>query len=158
MMRNRTNYYREYPPGAIQHMDDLMAIIIEARKEKKAIRLWTVQQSGYLSPLYIVSKTKRYKAGTPNPTSPNDISLHADIIYPVFRDFSSYGWSKRWHQSHEYPSQYGINSNFNVEHRVFTNKAMAERYSETLKNDRVYMEDVKNWHAECNRMFGGLEY
>lgn len=150
-------YANHWPAGAIRSKEELMDLVIEARKEKKAIRIHTVNQSGYMSVFYIYSKTKLYKTGTPHPNPVlSGISCPSDVLYPVFHDHSritKHRGVQRWFKTDEHPASYGIDDRYGTDHRMFTNKMHAENYSELLKNDPEYLEEVRQWHAKCNKLF-----
>lgn len=155
-MHNRTNYHKQFPAGSLQRVQDVLDLVIEARKERKAIRIWTVGQSGYLSCFYILSKTKLYRPGGKHPDPNYSIDNVNHVLYPTVSDHPSVGYRKtndRWFKTHELCESYGIMTRFESEHRMFTNYKLALQYSNTLKNDKTYIEDVARWHSYCERMF-----
>lgn len=158
-MQNRTNYHKKFPAGALKTVEEVLDLVIEARKERKAIRIWTVQQSGYLSCFYLISKTKLYRPGGKHPDpSYSSIDNVNHVLYPTVSDHSIIGMkstNNRWFKGHTLLESYGIKTNFKNEHRMFTNYKLAKQYSEQLKNDPIYIEDVKRWHAYCGRLFSG---
>lgn len=89
MYPKTSKVYDQWPTGAIRGNENLMDLVIEARKEKKAIRLYAVQQSGFITTLYICSKTKMYKAGQDRRGIKElEFTDHGDILYPIFQDYS----------------------------------------------------------------------
>lgn len=156
----KSNWRNEMPPGAIKSMEEMRDLIIEARKEKKAIRIYTVNQGGRLGTFYIISKSRIYKKGSPFPDRMglnrgiNDIG---DVIEPAIHDHSCInmrGTNRRWFKSHEFIDSY---TGDYTEHRMFTNKQHALNYSNKLKNDPVYQQEVKDWHAYCDKMFNDYD-
>lgn len=156
-------YYNYYPTGALRTREEVLDLVIEARKEKKAIRIYTVNQGGHLDCFYIYSKTKLHKKGAPDPTPyPLKKGVLFDMLYPIVHDhrsISSSKTNKRWFKWHEYIGSYGIKdgSPYPTEHRMFTNKRAAEEYSTLLQNDREYQEGIVRWHKYCNKMFDAFD-
>lgn len=159
-MRNRTNYHREWPTGSFKSVEEVLDLVIEARKTKRAIRIYTVCQSGHISVFYITSKTKLYRPGGKHPDPVFSIDNVNHVLYPTFHDHYRSGmWrssktNERWYKTHELLESYGIKTNYQTEHRMFTNKRAATEYSAKLKADPIYIEDVAEWHKYCHRMFG----
>lgn len=134
------------PLGAILKREEIIELVIEARKEKKAIRVWTVTQSGHLSCFYITSKSRLHK---------NESAGQWKL--DCYHDHSVIGMkntNRRWFKNHELMGSYNIESYGGNCHFAFTSKIAAKRYSEELKNDKDYIQSVKDWHSQCDRMFG----
>lgn len=144
------------PEGRIRSREELRDLIIEARKERKAIRIYLVQQSGYMSEFFLTSKSKLQK-----PDAESGL-CSGDSFYRVNgRRLSSLhhrGKPKdRYYADELLTGSYNIGCNGgSVHHFAFTNRALAERYSNTLKNDPIYRQYVKDWHAYCDRSFGRM--
>lgn len=139
-----------------------MDLVIESRKTKKAIRLYTVEQSGHISEYFITSKTQHYKKGSPDPKPGyQGIDSVADQIYPVYRKWSFKGnsgpFKDRYNRDNLFYGQHVLDD-YSSEFRLFTNKMAATNYSETLKNDPEYVEEVKRWHAHCNNLFDSIRW
>jgi hypothetical protein len=43
-------------------------------------------------------------------------------------------------------------------HRCFSNKKLAEEYSNWMKSDEEYIESVRAWHKHCNEIFRDIDY
>lgn len=156
-MHNRTDYHKQFPAGALRRVQDVLDLVIEARKEHKAIRIWTVEQAGYLSCFYIISRTKLYHPGGKHPDPVySSIDNINHVLYPTISDHSSIGYKKtnnRWFKTHTLCESFGIEIHYPTEHRMFTNYKLALQYSNQLKNDKIYLEDVAQWHAYCAKIF-----
>ncbi len=133
------------PLGAIQKREEIIELVIEARKEKKAIRVWTVTQSGHLSCFYITSKSRLHKADTAGQWKVDCYHDHSLIGMKQTND--------RWFKHYELMGSYNIESCGGNCHFAFTSRIAAKRYSEELKNDNDYIQSVKEWHDRCDRMF-----
>lgn len=145
------------PVGAIRTRQEVRDLVIEARKEKKAIRIWTVTQSGHLDCFYLTSKSRLHKPEDLGLryTSENDHAFwHVDAVV----DHSCIGMkgtNSRWFKKHELLGSYNIEASGGNCHYAFTSKLAASRYSEELKNDARYQQSVKEHHERCARMFSG---
>lgn len=156
----RNTYYGKYPVGALKTRNEVLDLVIEARKEKKAIRIWTVNQLGRISAFYIYSKTKLYNQGAPNPCNDGLEKVLFNMLYPVIHDHTIISHKKtnmRWFKTHEFIGSYGVEETYNTEHRMFTNKRAATNYSNTLKNDPKYRADVEAHHQECAKLFSSFD-
>lgn len=159
--KQKSNWRNEYPIGALKTREEVLDLVIEARKSKRAIRFYTVNQSGSLGIFYITSKTRLLKKGSPYPKGQpleGEINDIGDKIAPTYSDHSKYfggrGVKNRFCRTDgEFLGSYGIVSPGSTEHRLFTNRMAAEKYSKALSSDPVYMNEVKEWHAYCDRMF-----
>lgn len=141
--------FKGYPVGAIKTQGELQDIVTEARKKKKAIRLYEVSQSGYFSELFITSKS-RIEA---KPTSPDLLSLSYFM--------RSTSGRKRYFKTtgclgdRNVVDKHGRHSGHN-RHFLFANKALAQRYANELSTDADYIAAVKRHHAECERLFSRI--
>jgi len=135
-----------YPIGAIRTQRELQDVVTEARKEKKAIRLYGVSQGGYFEEMFLTSKSRIFSTET----SP-------DIKQLTYRARST--WSgKRYYEATLCLADRNIEDNNgrrggHNRHMLFTNRRAAEAYSQQLKNDRAYQFEIKEWHARCSRLF-----
>lgn len=129
-----------YAPGAIKNRAQLLDIIIEARKSKKAIRLYAVEQGGYFSELFLTSKS----------------TIVQDAAYEKFSCFAKSSWSgARYYRSHRYLGDLNIVAKDGRQpghnrHQLFSNRRHATEYAEKLKGDAGYQQAVKEWHARCS--------
>lgn len=130
--------------------------MIEARKEKKAIRIWTVAQSGRLGCFYLTSRSRLHK-----PADKPHMQAYADNpsfwYVTAVHDHSSLGYrttNKRWFKGDEIMGSWNIESYGANCHYAFTSKLAAERYSKELQNDARYLQSVREHHARCDAMFG----
>lgn len=143
------DYAVERPKGRIKTLAELQDIIIEARKEKKAIRLWGVQQLGHLEEIFLTSKSKIIK-----PEKPGEFG-HYNTVPCWMRSPSP---RERWYKYHFLPASYGIHdSKYDTEFALFTNKRLAMEYSERLKSDPKYIASVRRWHDRCAIIFKDLD-
>lgn len=153
MTQRHSNYW---PTGSLKRIEDILDLVIEARKTKRAIRVYTVTQLGYIDEFYLTSKTKLYRPGATHPTH-SDILCQCHTLYPVFDDHSCIGRLKtntRWFRTDELLESYGVgNVRYSTEHRMFTNQRAALEYSQFLKNDPVYIQEVREWHDHCAELF-----
>lgn len=139
--------FQGYPKGAIRTGEELTDLIVEARKSRKAIRLYEVSQGGAFSECAITSSARIAPAGKHSP----DI-----LALPVHR-MSSWGGA-RWYSSHiclgDVNITYKGRSGGHNRHMLFSNRRSATEYADALKSDVAYQRAVKDWHRECNEMFG----
>lgn len=132
--------FKGYAHGAIKTRNELLDLIIEARKEKKAIRLYAVTQGGYFNELFLTSKSK----------------IDGD---PDLEKF--YHWqrsplaSERFWKTHSCLGDLNIGRGGHNRHQLFANRRLALAYSEQLKADAEYQSAVKEWHRRCDTLFGG---
>lgn len=140
------------PVGRIKTRDELVDLIIEARKEKKAVRIWTVAQSGYLSPFFITSKSRLEKPDESAGYSRDD-NFYEVKGYKLSTFGNRTRAEDRYYRDRILTGSYNIGCNGGSHHYAFTNRVLAERYSETLKTDPIYTQYVKDWHAYCDRTF-----
>jgi len=152
----QTTYHLEYPTGALQRVEDVLDLVIEARKSRKAIRIYAVVQSGYIRTFFLTSKTKLYRPGGKHPDPHFSIDNVNHVLYPIYADYGSLGYTipkKRYMRGHELLESFGINSRFESAHRIFTGRIAAEVYSQKLQHDSQYMKEVREWHAFCDELF-----
>lgn len=138
--------------GAITTAYDLAELIREARTDRKAIRIWRVQQLGRIEPFYLTSRselvrdTQFTKGG------------HADTVQAFdaitgFVDHLRLGFSdtkRRWTRSEIRMGTFNIDgcSSRPTEMRLFTSAMLALRYSQALRSDAEYVTMVAAYHAE----------
>lgn len=135
-----------HPKGAIKTQGELTDLIVEARTEKKAIRLYAVEQGGHFSEVFLTSKSKCFA----NETSPD--------IYQVKLWARSPFGQARFCRSSRCLGDLNIASKtkparFYNRHMLFSNRKLAEAYSTCLKNDLAYQREIREHHARCARMF-----
>ena len=134
----------ERPHGCISSREQLTDLIIEARKTKRVVRLWEVCQMGAMGEIFLTSKSRII--------APDEKGFGCHSKAPCWRR-SGYG-TKKFYKTDFLPASYSIfESNFDQEHALFTNKRLAEEYSNRLKNNPAYVAAVKRHWAECDRLF-----
>lgn len=137
----------KHPPGAIRFRRELLDLVIEARKEKKAIRIYLVSQSGYMSEFFITSKSRMSKP------------KHETGLASGSSFYSVNGWRKSHFRDNGYYKSEILTGSYNIEcssssnHCAFTNFLSAKKYSDHLKDDAAYVACVKAHHAWCNKIF-----
>lgn len=141
------------PAGRIRAREELRDLVIEARKTRRPIRVYLVQQSGNMSEFFITSKSRLEKPDA-NPGEP----CSGDDFYKVQgKMLTGYGSRRRpadrYYSSHILAGSFNIGVDGGSHHYAFTNRALAERYSNVLKTDPVYTKYVHDWHAYCDRTF-----
>jgi len=143
-MSDLTMHFQGYAPGAIKTRAQLLDVVIEARKEKKAIRLYTVEQAGYQSEIYLTSKSKVFT---------NDSGFDSLTCW------SKSGSSRQRYYRYDrclfdlnITDRNGRNPGHN-RHQLFLNRRHADAYGAALRNDATYHAAVKRWHEKCNRLF-----
>lgn len=142
------------PAGRIKTRDELRDLIIEARKEKKAIRVYLVEQSGHISQFFITSKSRLKKPEV------EEGLCSGDNFYEVNGRKLAY-WQKHRAPQHRYYSDRILCGSYGIgvpqyggsPHYAFVSRQLAERYALFLKTHRGYMQYVKDWHAYCERAF-----
>ncbi len=142
------------PAGRIKTREELLDLIIEARKGKKAIRIYLVEQSGHMAQFFLTSKSRLSKPEAEEGlcSGPNFYSVNGKKLA---------GWERRRAPKHRYYSDkilcgsYGIGvaQYLGSPHYAFTNRLHAERYSLFLKTHPAYTKYVKDWHAYCAENF-----
>jgi hypothetical protein len=138
-------YLLSHPVGSIRTRDEVRDLVIEARKTKRAIRLYLVQQSGYLSEFFIASKSRLNK--------PKEGSLCSGDNFYCLTGWTRSSFDKKYYRSDMLMGSFSIGVSGGNGHFAFTNKIAAEKYSSQLKNDATYMKYVKDWHAYCSHAF-----
>src|ERR1700744_4679569 len=140
-----------YPTGAIRTQRELQDVVTEARREKKAIRLYQVSQGGYFKEMFLTSKSKIFSTET---------SPHIKQLAYHMRST----WSSRryypvtlWLADNNVTDNNGKEGGYN-RHMLFTNRKAALAYSEQLKNDKTYQAEVKAWHDHCSRIFRMINF
>lgn len=139
--------FQGYAPGAIKTRAQLLDLIIEARKERKAIRLYAVVQSGRFEEVFLTSKSA--------------ISMQDSTGIESFTMFmrSSYGGS-RYYRISRCLGDLNIvgktRAGGHNRHQLFANRRLAEAYSTSLKSDTAYLAAVAERHASFDRIFGRL--
>jgi hypothetical protein len=142
------------PDGRIRTREELRDLIIEARKERKAIRIYLVEQSGHMSQFFLTSKSRLEK-----PEHEHGL-CSGDNFYSV-KGKKLAGWERRLEPKHRYYSDrilcgsygIGVQQYGGSPHYAFTNRILAERYSLFLKTHKAYAQYVRDWHAYCANVF-----
>lgn len=144
----------EPPAGRIKAREELLDLIIEARKGKKAIRIYLVQQSGYMNEFFITSRSRLEKP------EHEDGLCSGDNFYSVNgRQLATYGSRKcpkdKYYKTEILCGSFGIGvpQYGGSPHYAFTNRIAAERYSLFLKTHKAYAQYVRDWHAYVSDMF-----
>ena len=144
----------EPPAGRIRTREELRDLVIEARKERKAIRIYLVQQSGYMNEFFITSRSRLEK-----PKHEEGL-CSGDNFYSVNgHQLSTFGSPKspkdRYYKTEILCGSFGIGVRQlgGSPHYAFTNRVTAQRYSLFLKTHKAYMQYVRDWHAYCDRTF-----
>lgn len=162
-----TKYASEYPKGSIRHVDEIIDLVKQARIEKRPVRLYAVEQMGHISHYALTSKVKLHPIPKPSLDNPGNFCIGPEFrrleVWKIYSgDYvSSYlpheFLISHFHKDRILMGSYGISCNPSGEHRLFTHKKLAEEYSNTLRNDPVYVQYVKDWHAYCDRVFEDLD-
>jgi hypothetical protein len=142
------------PVGRIKTREELRDLVIEARKEKKAIRIYLVEQSGHIREFFLTSKSRLMKPDA------DEGLCSGDNFYKV-NGKAEASWHKRSAPKHRYYSTdilcgsygIGVQQYGGSPHYAFVNRQLAQRYSTFLKTNAAYMEYVRQWHAYCDRTF-----
>lgn len=151
-MSRQSKWSFKYPPGAISSRDDLLGYVIEARKTKRAFRLYVVEQMGAVGEFIVTPRSKLIKA-------PLDAPICRGPVFdklPAWRHFKS-GRGKisdRYYRSDILMGSYSVGVMSSEHHRMFLNKRHAENYASELKSDPEYVLSVKEHWARCKQMFG----
>lgn len=135
----------KYPAGSIKTREEFRELVIQARKGKKAIRIYLVEQIGHVREVFITSKSQMQK-----PTE----SLPGDAFFKCHVMAKSSFPPKGYYPSDILLGSYSIGVMSSEHHRAFTNRRSAEQYSNELKNDPEYVAEVKAHWARCERLFG----
>ena len=145
----------EPPRGRIKTRAEMRDLIIEARKEKKAIRVYLVEQSGYLTEFFITSRSRLEK-----PQSESGICSGSNFYRVKGRKLANWkrdaSLAARYYAVEILMGSYNIEANGGNDHYAFTNRALAERHSKFLQTDAAYCKYVKDWHAYCDHTFGRM--
>lgn len=155
-MGRRSTWSFRYPPGAIRSREQLRDLIIEARKERKAIRLYAVEQMGHVAEFYVTPKSRlskpEYESGL----------CSGEAFYSVdgYRGCQSYGpgAKNRYYKYKLLCGSYSVGCMSNEHHRLFQNRQHAENYSRALKDDAEYVLSVKEHWARCDMIFGRMTW
>lgn len=139
--------FKGYAKGAIRTHAELLDIVIEARKDKKAIRLYVVEQSGYFSELFLTSKSK--------------IEASNNIGIWSFNCWTKSAWSSKPYRTTRCLGDLNVVDKDGYQgghnrHQLFSNRRAALEYSETLKQDAGYLRAVAEHHRRCDAMFRGF--
>ena len=141
-MSRRSKWSFKYPPGAMQRREDLLDLVIEARKTKRPIRIYRVAQMGHIEEFILTRKSR---------LGPNKYGF--DTVN---------GWNV-YSRGRTVPDRYRRGEFFlgdsvigHEHHRTFSNRRHAENYAAELKNDPEYVLSVKEHWAYCDRMFGRI--
>lgn len=140
--------FQGYAKGAIKTRAELLDIVIEARKSKKAIRLYSVEQGGYFGEHALTSRSK--------------IETHAstDFDFITLHTFSRSRCSnKGWYKTERclgdlnIVEKNGRHSGHN-RHQMFSNRRCAEEYAAKLAADAPYQQAIKDFHKRMDGIFG----
>lgn len=145
---------QEYPSGAIRTYHELNDLLAEAGKTRRAIRLHIVEQGGHQSE-FIVTRKSRVAAGK-----------HAPDIFFI-NGWASSRWSRspaakdRWYKTERALGDLNIlarngRSGGHNRHMLFRNRRAANEYADSLRHDAAYQASIKQFHARCDKMFGGM--
>lgn len=135
--------------GAIKTSNDLKDLIIEARKEKKTIPLYEVKQMGVITIFYLTSESKYIKNET---TKGSCVGSSFDKVtgYQEYED--------QLIKTYILIGSFCIDgTGYGSEFRLFTNRCLAEEYSQRLRNDPKYVQSVKEHWARCDDLWRSLE-
>jgi hypothetical protein len=142
------------PKGAVRLRQEIIDLVIEARKTKRPVRLYLVQQSGYLSEFFITSKSRLHKPEA------GGYGLCEGPSFYKLTGMSKSGFGSRKRPQDRYYKGDVLMGSFNIEadggafhHRAFTNRKLAEEYSAVLKSDEIYCKYVRDWHSYCSSAF-----
>jgi hypothetical protein len=138
------------PKGSIKFRAEILHLIDEA-KEEGQVRIWIVTQSGCLSSFLITSRS--YLVAPEAMEEDPAVLCSGPAYYSISNTMSEGSCGPFENKDGELLGSYNIESSAMACHYAFTNKMMAQRYSEELKNDERYMASVKDWHARCDEMF-----
>lgn len=142
----------KYPPGAITTREVLQDIIIEARKERKAIRLYGVCQMGHFETWFLTSKSRLNKPESKVGLCSGD-SFYSVPAYKLSSFTSRHEPKHRFYRDKFLCGSYSIGTLSNEYHRMFQNARLAREYAEELKNDPEYVLSVKEHWARCEKAF-----
>lgn len=135
--------FQGYAKGAIKTRAELLDLVIEARKGKKAIRLYSVEQGGHFGEHALTSRSK--------------IETHAstDYDFVTLHTLSRYsGWYKteRCLGDLNIVEKNGRHSGHN-RHQLFSNRRSAEEYAAKLAADAPYQQAIKDFHKRMDNIF-----
>jgi hypothetical protein len=142
------------PAGRIKTREELQDLVIEARKERKAIRIYLVEQSGHLAEFFLTSKSRLNK-----PESEDGLCSGPNFYKVEGKRLASWERHKaprhRYYSSHILCGSYaiGVPAHDGAPHYAFTNRKFAERFSLYLKTHKEYMQYVTAWHAYVSESF-----
>jgi hypothetical protein len=143
------------PAGSIKYRAEIIHLIEEAKMEP--VRIWTVTQSGYLSSFLITSKSVLREPKVLR--RDYAVLCSGPEFYCVTNTISEYDGTGpgRKNAEGELLGSYNIESSADACHYAFTNKMIAMRYSDELKNDERYIQSVREWHARFTEMFSDID-
>lgn len=139
--------FQGYAKGAIKTRAELLDLVIEARKGKKAIRLYSVEQGGHFGEHALTSRSK--------------IETHAltDYDFIALHTLSKYGGGKpEWYRNERclgdlnIVEKNGRHSGHN-RHQLFSNRRCAEEYAARLAADAPYQQAIKDFHKRMGSIF-----
>ncbi len=148
-----SRFQGKYPKGSIKHREEILDIIQQSKQENININLYGVEQSGYIS-TYIITPNSLLKK--------NDIKGCEEPSFDQITCYATYNYLEpsKWLWYYILLGSYNIDnltSNKHGVHRLFSNKEIAKDYSKELKNDKEYLQEVKEHHNLCNRLFNRLD-
>ena len=143
------HYFKHVPNGAIQYKQELEMLIADARQEKIAVRLYGVAMSGEMSEFSITSKSvfqddnaKEMVAYTASNGRVTSFEHWQSILVWV----KDRGWATQW----ELLGNWNIEGSGYNDHYLFTNKRLADKWSNTLQTDPGYRKYNEAWQAELD--------
>lgn len=145
------------PAGRIKTREELQDLIIEARKERKAIRIYLVEQSGHVTEFFITSRSRLNR-----PEHQDGLCSGQNFYRVDGKKLASWERHKapslRYYSDHILCGSYaiGVPAHDGAPHYAFTNRQLAERFSLYLKTHKEYQRYVKDWHAYVGQMFRDL--
>lgn len=139
-----SKWSNRYPAGSIKTREEFRDLVIEARKGKKAIRIYLVEQMGHMREVFLTSKSQMHK---PTESVPGDAFFKCHVMAKISSP-------KEYYPTDILMGSYSIGVMSSEHHRAFTNRMSAEQYASELKNDPEYVAEVKAHWARCERLFG----
>lgn len=142
-----SKWSNRYPPGSIKTREEFRDLVIEARKGKKAIRIYLVEQMGHLREVFLTSKSQLTKSNVESLKSDERQMRCHVMAHGLYK-------GERYYPTYILMGSYSIGVMSSEHHRAFTNRMSAEQYASELKNDPKYVAEVKAHWARCESLFG----
>jgi hypothetical protein len=140
-----SRFQMQYPTGSLRSINEIKNLLLEAKKGAE-ITLYAVEQLGYISK-YLLTPDSKY---IPNDDSDLKGPQYDKVTCFVYQDDTRQYWY------HILMGSYNLNStedNYCGVHRLFTDQLLAETYSNELKNDAEYVEEVRRHHERCKDLY-----